>query len=366
MNKKTISAGFIIIFLITILSGCLENISFDGSVTYETHPIKVQYTISYGYFVNFTGSGKHEVEYNCNIPEILQGTLFYDILYNSGYENVILANNSLIKWNISGIDDKDYKLGVEANVTAESFLVSDLNGEEALTLEEIQTLHPEVLDKYGNDQIDNGLAYLEANNDFIKSSAQSVLNQVNDNNSFLVAKGLFQWLKQYSDYESHQENNSVQPAIRTYQLRKGDCDDLSFLYISLCRSVSIPARFISGFLIYENEGVKSAIRHAWTEVFVGGNITDNGWIPVECAGNASIIKNEIHQNFGLEDVKHLRLFVDDGSNESLNLSISPPLQVYKYSPDIDVDIQEFIAINNYVVLESKELYVDREGNREYK
>lgn len=367
MNKKnTILVGLIIVILFIGLSGCLDHIPFsNGSITYESQPVKVQYTIKYGYFVNISGSGKHEVKYDCNIPEVLKGTLLYDLLYKNDYENIILVNNSFIRWNINRTDGDNYRLGLEATTTAESFLVSNLNGEGALTLEEIQILYPDVVNKYVKDQIDNNLAYLESNNTFIKSSAQSVLSQVNNNNSFLVAKGLFQWLKQNTKYQTHPEENKVQRAIITYQLRKGDCDDLSFLYISLCRSVGIPARLISGFLIQEVNSFASAVRHAWVEVFVGGNITDNGWIPVECACNTSI-ENEVNQNFGVEDVEHLRLFVDDGSNESLNVSISPPLTVYSYSLDVDTDIREFIEIDNYNVVESKELYVDGDGNREYK
>jgi len=364
-KKNSIVVGLILVFFIFSMSGCLDNISFDGSVTYEAHPTKIQYTIRYGYFVNCSGSGKHEVEYNCSLPEVLRGTLIYDLLYKQDYENIVIVNNSFIRWNITGTDDNNYKLGVETNVSVENFLVTDLNGKGASTLEEIQTLHPDVVDKYCQDQIDSGLAYLESNNTFIKSSAESVLDQVDNNNSFLVAKGLFQWLKQNTEYKTHTDDNSVQRAMRTYQLRTGDCDDLSFLYISLCRSVGIPARFISGFLVEETNGFQSAVRHAWVEVFVGENITDDGWISVECACNASI-KTEINQNFGVEDVGHLRLFKDDGSNESLNISISPALRAYSYNPDMNIDIIKFVEIDNYSVLESKELFIDGNGNRAYK
>ena len=366
MDTKNMKVLSLIVFISFIsLSGCLDYIPLGDDVTYESHPVKVQYAIEYGYFVNISGTAKHEVRYDCNAPEVLQGILSHNLLYNTDYEEDILANNSFIRWNISGDGDKNYKLGIEANVVAESVLISNLNGEEALTLEELQTLHPDIIDRYCKDQIYDNLTYIESNNTFIKSSAESVLNQVDDNNSFLIAKGLFQWLKQNTDYQTHPEEDMVQRAITTYQLRKGDCDDLSFLYISLCRSVGIPARLISGFLLQQVDDSVSIVRHAWAEVFVGGNITSDGWIPVECASNGSI-KNEINQNFGVEDVSHLRLFVDNGSNESLNVSISPPLKVYKYSPEIDVDIQDFTVIDSYIVLESKELYIDGEGRREYR
>ena len=365
MNKKnSIILGFVLVFLIMSMSGCLDSFTFfDGGVTYEEHPTKVQYTLRFGYTVNCSGLGEYEINYDCDIPELIKGTLSYKLLYNSDYEQTQLASNNIIRWNISGSDDNNYRLGIVANATAQSFLVSDLNGENALTLQEIQTLYPALVTQYCQDQIDSGTTYIESNNTIIKSSAQAVLDQVDSNNSFLVAKGLFQWLKQYTNYKTHiDDDNRVQPAMTTYQLRTGDCDDLSFLYISLCRSVGIPARFISGFLVEETSGFPSAVRHAWVEVFVGENITDDGWIPVECACNASI-KTEINQNFGVEDVGHLRLFTDDGSTESLNASLSGPR--IKYEAGVDVVMTAFVEIDSYYVLESNELFIDGEGHRSY-
>jgi len=347
------------------MSGCLDFLNFyNGGVTYEEHPTKVQYTLRFGYTVNCSGLGEYEINYDCDIPELVKGTLSYNLLYNSDYVQTQLANNNIIRWNISGSDDNNYRLGIVANATAQSFLVSDLNGENALTLQEIQTLYPALVTQYCQDQIDSGTTYIESNNTIIKSTTNAVLHQVNSNNSFLIAKGLFQWLKENTAYQSHTNDNSVQTAMKTYQLKTGDCDDLSFLYISLCRSVGIPARFISGFLVEETNGFPSAVRHAWVEVFVGENITDDGWIPVECACTSDNMDVQIYQNFGIEDAGHLQLFTDDGSTESLNASLSGPS--IKYDVGVDVVMTSFVEIDNYSVLESRELFVDGNGNRAYK
>lgn len=367
MDKKSISiAGLALILLILIMStsGCLEYFNFDfgGGTTYESHPTKVRYIISYGYKVNCSGTGEYTIHYDCDLPEILLGSVSTEILYQQDYESISLVNNTVLRWNISGKDSHYYELGIRANVEAESFLVTDLNGNDALTLQEIKTFYPNLVDQYCNEQSDNNIAYIDPDNSNIKSTAQTVLNQANSNNSFIVAKELFTWLKQNTVYQIHTTNNNVQPAIKTYQLGSGDCDDLSFLYISLCRSVGIPARFISGFLAEESNGVVSAIGHAWVEIFVGESISNDGWIPIECSCSASI-KTEINQNFGVEDIGHLRLFKDDGSNESLNVSISGPHVIY--DTNIDVDMTSFVEIDNYTVLESKELFIDKNGNRSY-
>lgn len=364
-KKKGSIAGLILVLLILAISmsGCLEEFNFNfGGTTYESHPTKIRYVISYGYEVNCSGTGKYTIHYDCNLPEILLGSVSAELLYKQDYKSISLVNNTIVQWNISGKNNNYYKLGARVNVETESFLVSDLNGDNALKLQGIKTFYPDLVDQYCHEQSDNNVVYIDPDNPTIKSTAQTVLNQANSSNSFIVAKELFIWLKQNTAYQTHPTNNNVQPAIKTYQLGSGDCDDLSFLYISLCRSVGIPARFISGFLTEEVNGVVSAIGHAWVEVFVGGNIGSDGWIPVECACSASV-KTEVNQNFGVEDISHLRLFKDDGSNESLNVSISGPSVMYDTS--IDINMISFVEIDNYTVLESKELVIDKNNYRSY-
>jgi len=356
--------ALVLFILIMSTSGCLEyfNFDFDGGTTYESHHTKIRYIISYGYKVNCSGTGKYSIYYDCNLPEILLGSLSTERLYQQNYKSTSQANNTVIRWNISGKDSHYYKIGIRANVETESFLVNNLNGDGALTLQEIKTFYPNLIDQYCKEQSDSNIIYIDPGNPNIKSTAQTVFKKANSNNSFIVAKELFTWLKQNTVYKMHTTHNNVQPAINTYQLGSGDCDDLSFLYISLCRSVGIPARFISGFLLEESNGVASAIGHVWVEIFVGENISNDGWIPVECSCSASI-KTEINQNFGVEDISHLRLFKDDGSNESLNVSISGPNAIY--DTNIDVVMLSFVEIDNYTVLESKELFIDKNGNRSY-
>ena len=145
-------------------------------------------------------------------------------------------------------------------------------------------------------------------------------------------------------------------------MKSGDCDDLSVLYISLCRSIGIPARLISGYLIEERNGEVLAVGHAWAEVFVGEGICESGWRPVECSCCASLTA-EIHQNFGVEDAGHLRLFIDNGSNQSLNASISGTR--VEYDKKINVEMLPILKIENYEVLQSKELIIDKENYRYY-
>lgn len=351
------------VLVIMTLSGCLDLIDFNMNDTlYEAHPTKVGYTINYGYEIYCNGTGIYNIKYDCDLPEILYGSISTDLLNKENYEKTILANNSIVRWNISDENSNYYKIGVSANILAQSYIVSDLNGEKALSLREIKLIYPDLVDKFCHEQTYNDINYIDPENPIIKELAQKILNQTDSNNSFKLAMEAFIWLKKNTHYISHQINNNPQPAFKTCQAGSGDCDDLSFLYISICRSIGIPSRFINGCLIDEVNGNINATGHAWAEVFVGTSITEDGWIPVECAGSASI-KTEVNQNFGIEDVGHIRLFEDDGSNMSLNISLSG-LRI-SHSEDIKIDVVSFVEIDNYVVYESRELIVDKYGNRYY-
>lgn len=359
MKKKRICLVLILIVSVLILTGCLLD---NGSVTYESHPNKIKYEITYGYDIDCQGNGKYNIFYNCDIPDQILNTmvLSYELLHSNGYRQDTVEENGIISWNINGTSYNTYKLGITAEILAESFLISDLNGNNALTLDKIKTDHPEIYNKYTKKQSVDGVDYIDPYNPNIKENATEVLKDNGSGNSFIAAKKLFIWLKENTDYIPHLVNNDVQPADETCKLGSGDCDDLSFLYISLCRSVGLPARFIRGYLVEES----STVAHAWVEVFVGGkNIGNNGWIPVECAGISDDVNSEVNQNFGRERAGHLRLFQDAGTNESLNLSISGPH--VKYDKGVNIDMTSFVDVKNYEVLESKELYVDQNGNRKH-
>ncbi|MBN2603091.1 MAG: transglutaminase domain-containing protein [Candidatus Thermoplasmatota archaeon] len=363
MNKKKfhVTFAFVIILSLSFYSGCID--FYQNAAIYKSHPIKINYHINYGYYINVSGEGKFTVFYECNLPEILKGTLNVEPLNKNSYQIISVANNTLIQWNESNIGTNNLIYGVTANVTAESFLVNSLEGNEALSLMEIKINHYEIYDKYCKKQSHENITFINPENSNIKSIALKVLNDANSNNSFTVAKNLFIWLKENTIYQIHQENNIVQSAEDTFTKGSGDCDDLSFLYISLCRSVGIPARFISGFLIEENNDIISSVGHAWVEIYVGPEITSNGWIPVECSCSADI-KTELNQNFGVENVYHLRLFEDDGSDESLKTYMSGPK--VEYEKNLEISMKSFIEVTGYSVIKSSELIVDGSGNRSYK
>ena len=367
MKERIIFTSIVLVCFIVLSTGCVDFL--PNGVTYNSHPTKISYKISYGYYVECKGDGDFEINYDCDIPETLSGIVSYSIINETYNHNILdLVGNEMIRWNISDSGYKKYTLGVEAEVQAQSFIIQDLNGDDALTIDEIENNFPEIFNQYCNAQFNDGIVYVEPNNPDIKSIAEDVLLESESNNAFIVAKELFIWLKENTVYEDHKTDQDVQTASKTFEDKAGDCDDLSVLYISLCRSIKIPARFIRGILtVYDkSDSSVSSIPHAWTEVFVGGNIGDNGWIPVECAGTTTSVNKiqvEVNQNFGVESAGHLRLFKGTGTNESLKVSSSGPSASY-YDNVITMDA--FLQVEDYIPIQENSLHINDDGYRTYK
>jgi len=76
---------------------------------------------------------------------------------------------------------------------------------------------------------------------------------------------LMEFVHGYLKYES--KSTHVHTHMReVLQERRGVCQDFAHLMIGLCRSLKIPARYISGYLATED----ASATHAWVEAFVPG------------------------------------------------------------------------------------------------
>lgn len=365
MNRKKIII-IILFFLCISQCGCLEyivNIPELKTIIYESHPTTIEYQIKYGYYVDIDGTGKSILHNKEDLPEVLIGSISNITIHSQlQSETVTLADNEMILWNETFYNDQYLFIGISSDVTSQSFLISDLEGTNALNIQEIQTSYPHLINQYCQAQGNKTETIIDPHHPTIQQKANEIYQTSKTNNSFLLAKNIFTWLKTNTEYQIHEDQQSVQPSCDTIVSKNGDCDDLSFLYISLCRSLQIPARFIRGYLISKNNGVTHIIPHVWAEVYVGNAIGNKGWIPVECAGTGKIT-SEIHQNFAMEDIDHIRLFTDNGSNESLNISTAH-ISV-KYEQDIDVTLSNHAEITNYNIISSNQLCIEDDKIRNF-
>lgn len=74
--------------------------------------------------------------------------------------------------------------------------------------------------------------------------------------------------------------DSQTTAEEAFAAGRGVCQDLAHVYISAARSLDIPARYVSGYLLTEGDGAQAA-SHAWAEAHVPGL----GWVGFDPANN---------------------------------------------------------------------------------
>jgi transglutaminase-like putative cysteine protease len=108
--------------------------------------------------------------------------------------------------------------------------------------------------------------------DKIRALAKEVAG--NETNPMLQAKAFFDWIGANVKYSFAREYSTL-TNISDYCLshRYGDCGQEALLFITLCRSQGIPARWQTGWDIYP--GFKDI--HDWTEIY----LAPYGWVPVD-------------------------------------------------------------------------------------
>jgi len=130
-------------------------------------------------------------------------------------------------------------------------------------------------------------------NDDIKSLASSLVK--GDYDLFSATSKLAEWVEDNVEYNlTTMTADASQKASWVLVNRKGVCDELTSLFISMCRSVGIPARFVTG-ISYSNINLQNDGwgPHGWAEVYFPGY----GWVPFDVT----------YKELGYVDATHIKL-----------------------------------------------------------
>ncbi len=107
--------------------------------------------------------------------------------------------------------------------------------------------------------------------DDIVKLAEEITRSTDD--YFPKAKIIYNWIVENIE---HKEKTGERGAIRVFQSKNGNAAELSFLCITLMRSVGIPARLVTGAW---GEAGRRQENHFWLEFY----LNNVGWVPVDCA-----------------------------------------------------------------------------------
>ena len=124
--------------------------------------------------------------------------------------------------------------------------------------------------------------YWEIDDEIIQEMSERMAERTGDDESY--ARLAFDIVRDTVKLKTHLDERIG--AARAVREKEGDCDEHADLFITLLRTVKIPARRIVGHVY---RGKSEPEPHAWSEIF----LERKGWIPVDAAlGNFGVITED--------------------------------------------------------------------------
>jgi transglutaminase-like putative cysteine protease len=108
-------------------------------------------------------------------------------------------------------------------------------------------------------------------------------------------------------------------AAEAFAARRGVCQDFAHVFIAAARTLSIPARYVSGYY-FRTDGDKQDAGHAWAEAYVDGV----GWIGFDPANGACVTDRYVRVAAGPDylDAAPVRGSQTGGSTERLSVTVN--------------------------------------------
>ena len=166
-------------------------------------------------------------------------------------------------------------------------------------------------------------------NDKIRQIASSIVQGEDD--LYRTVFKLAEWVEHNVEYDlSTLTAEATQKASWVLENKKGVCDEITSLFISMCRSLGIPARFVTG-ISYSNINLQNQNwgPHGWAEVYFPGF----GWVVFDVT----------YKELGFIGTTHIKLKTSLDSKEvSVNYaSRSRNTEIKPGKLDFDVNIIKY-------------------------
>lgn len=180
-------------------------------------------------------------------------------------------------------ESKNFEFGVKSNIKSQN-AIAIIDEKIKFPIERINSIYTEP-----GELIDI--------NENIRSQANELAEGEDD--LYKVVFEIATWVENNIEYDlSTSTAEVVQKSSWVLENEKGVCDELTNLFISMVRSLGIPAKFVSG-MAYTNT-LNDWGPHAWAEVYFPGK----GWVPFDVT----------YGQFGWIDPSHIKLkeYIDSG------------------------------------------------------
>jgi len=154
--------------------------------------------------------------------------------------------------------------------------------------------------------------------------------------SFTAARPLLEAARElmqrvHADFEYEAEATDVStPALEAMQLRKGVCQDFAHVMLACLRSLGLPARYVSGYLLTQPPPgqarlVGSDASHAWVSVYLPGEDGASGeWVDLDPTNNRAPGEDYVVLATGRDysDVSPVRGVLHGGADHKLRVAVT--------------------------------------------
>ena len=130
-------------------------------------------------------------------------------------------------------------------------------------------------------------------------------------------------------YETEATDVST-PALEALEMRKGVCQDFAHIMLGCLRSLGLPARYVSGYLLTEPPPgqprlVGSDASHAWVSVYLPGTQAEPGvWADLDPTNDRMPGEDYVRLATGRDysDVSPIRGVIHGGAHHTLNVAVT--------------------------------------------
>lgn len=130
------------------------------------------------------------------------------------------------------------------------------------------------------------------------------------------------------EYETQATDVST-PALEALRLRKGVCQDFAHVMLACLRSIGLPARYVSGYLLTEPPAGQARLlgsdaSHAWVSVYVPGDGAAGEWLDLDPTNRRVPGEDYVVLATGRDysDVSPIRGVIDGGSHHLLSVAVT--------------------------------------------
>lgn len=133
------------------------------------------------------------------------------------------------------------------------------------------------------------------------------------------------------------------PALESLALRKGVCQDFAHVMLGCLRSMGLPARYVSGYLLTHPPAgqprlVGADASHAWVAVYLPGADGPGEWVELDPTNDRLAGEDYVRLAMGRDysDVSPIRGVIHGGANHTLRVAVTvTPLDEEEAAPEAD-------------------------------